>query len=133
MAKQALLALTSTAGQLNVTGNTLKAPSFYAYSNNLIAISWFVKDFTGRIYVEGSLASTPLLSDWFPISINNSLYTQYPKDPLHPSGDLGGDTTTDYYQVSSNVLWIRIRLDRSYLVNPNPSLLGSIQKALINY
>lgn len=133
MPKQAILALSSTAGQLNITSEAFKAPSYYAFSNNLIAVSWFVKDFTGRIYVEGSLATSPTTTDWFPINIDGSPYTQYPRDPLHPTGGLNGDTVTESFSFQSNTVWIRIRLDRSYLVNPVANQLGSIEKALINF
>lgn len=134
MAKQSIIILTSTTNHLNVTGSAIKAAGYYGYSLGLHTISWKLKDFIGRVFVEGSLVSNPTENDWFPIFLSGqNAYTQYPIDPDFPSGLNGGDSGVDAYTFQANLVWLRIRIDRSYLTNPNVNMVGSIENALLNY
>lgn len=128
MSKQSIVLLTSTEGQLNVTGEAYKAAGYFGYSSGIHTACWYMTDFVGKVYIEASLATNPTASDW------STVYTkQYPVDPQNPTGNYSGDTGLDNYTFQSNIVWVRARVDRSYLVNPDVLDVGSIQKILLNY
>ena len=134
MAKQSLILLTATTGQLNVTGAAFKAAGYFGYSRGIHTVCWYLQDFIGRIYVEGSLATTPTDSDWFEINLAGlTPYAQFPLDPMNPTGQYGGDSGIELYTFQCNLVWVRARVDRTYLINPNVNDVGSIQKVLLNY
>ena len=133
MAKQSITLLTSTAGQLNVTSQAVKATGFYGYTSGSSTIAWYMGDLIGRVYIEASLATNPSDSDWFQIPLTNTTtYKQYPLNPLYPTGTTG-DTGIDYFTFSGNFVWLRFRLDRSYLVMPNITDVGIISRVYLNY
>ena len=138
--------LGTTSGQINVIG--LKQPGA-GYNNtvgNNHTVSLNLDNFTGRIYIQGSLASDPGELDWFNIPIGNgTAYVQFPLDPALPTGNnpqLGypnagqnGDTGVYAYNFSGNYVWIRAVVDRQYLVPPptDSYFVGSVSQILLNY
>lgn len=133
MAKNSIIILTSTAGKLNVTGQPIKAAGYFGYARGIHTFAWYKNNFTGRVYIEGSLATNPGACDWFPIWLESlHPYTQFPLDPNNPTGTTGDDGISSY-TLQANLVWVRIRIDRSYLVNPILSNVGTIQTALLNY
>lgn len=100
-------------------------------------------DFTGRIIVEATLVTDPAEADWFPVQLTSanagadidggtadsvSNYAQYPLDPSNPS-DAHGDTGTFGWTLRGNFVWIRARVDRSYLADT--SNVGNARKILM--
>jgi hypothetical protein len=133
MAKNSIIILTQTDGQLNVTGQAIKAAGYFGYARGIHTIAWYMQNFTGRIYVEGSLSTNPGPGDFFPIWLESQHpYTQYPLNPDYPTG-VEGDTGIGSYTFQANLVWLRIRVDRTYIVNPVLSDLGAIEQALLNY
>ena len=103
-------------------------------NNHTVGIS--VQNFIGRIYVEVSLATDPQDTDWSPVYLRNGLaYIDFPLIPEAPTGNNGGDSGTWAWSFSGNYIWVRARLDRTYL-NLAPQDLsgtGSIRQVLLNY
>jgi hypothetical protein len=143
--------LSNTGDQINVIG--LKQPGA-GYNNtvgNNHTVSINLDNFTGRIYIQGSLATDPKESDWFNIPIGNGTpYVQFPLDPALPTGynpalnqwplnglpnDNNGDTGIFAYNFSGNYIWIRAVVDRKYLVPPptDPYFVGQVSQILLNY
>ena len=128
--------LDSTTTDINVTGTQQKGAG---YSNTIgcnHTISISVANFIGRIYIEGSLASSPTDADWFPIQVNGPVdYIQFPFNPNAPTGNSGGDTGVVAFSFSGNYIWLRARLDRTYLVPvpTDPTYVGAIIYILLNY
>jgi hypothetical protein len=134
MARSTTILMTNTAGILNTTGGKVRASGYYGSTNGIHTVAWSVKDFTGRIYIQGSLVTDPTENDWFDIKLTPSLsYIQYPLNPGTPTGNNGGDTITQSYTFTVNAIWLRCKLDRSYISLPNVNVLGSIEKAFLNY
>lgn len=138
MSKQSVTVLTDTGYNLNVTSEPARADGYFGYKDGLHSISWTLENFTGRIYLEASLASQPTDNDWFAISLDGcNPYREYPLKPLEPTGS-SGDTMVDAYTFQGNFLWVRVRIDRSYIV-PQPvtdsekEQLGSVAKVLLNH
>ena len=128
--------LPTTGNQLNLTGQRQKGAGYsnFAGANHTVSIS--CSDFVGRIYIEASLETEPTESDWFPVMVQRNLpYVEYPQDPSHPTGVSQGDTSTTAYEFAGNYVWVRARLDRTYLtpVPIDPETVGSVDEVLMNY
>jgi hypothetical protein len=120
---------------LNFTGAKQKADGYYGQTDGVHTVSARVTNFVGRIYLEGSLATDPASTDWFPIYLTSGQsYRQYPVTAT-PSGSGGlGDTTTEAWTFRANLLWIRARVDRSHLGAGSYDVAqhGSVDKILLN-
>lgn len=124
--------------QANLTGDPVKADGWYGHVDGLHTIVISVVNFTGRIYIEASLSISPRDEDWFPVILDSSLpYLQFPLNPRVPTGEYtsGGDTSTVGFSFRINAIWLRARLDRSYLStilyqnDPDSlALIGNVQK-----
>jgi len=128
--------LLTTGSQINVTGEKQKGAGYSNWSGISHTVSVTCTNFVGRIYLEASLAHHPEESDWFGIPFNHTLtYVQYPLNPFRPTGSIQGDTGTNSFEFVGNYVWVRARLDRTYL-NPQPidaSTVGSVDEILMNY
>lgn len=127
--------LDSTNGKINVTGIKQRGAGWNNSVGNNHTVSMALSNFTGRIYVQGSISADPSELDWFDIPIGNgTAYVQHPLDPAYPTGETG-DTGTWAYSFSGNYIWIRARVDRTYLVPPpvDPYFVGSVINMLLNF
>jgi hypothetical protein len=131
-----VILLPTTGSQINVTGEKQKGAGYSNWSGTHHTVSVRVTNFVGRIYLEASLATEPTETDWFGIPFNGALtYVQYPLNPFRPTGLIQGDTSTTSFEFVGNYVWVRTRLDRTYL-NPQPvdtSTVGSVDEILMNY
>lgn len=139
---QSTLLLNTTSGKFNVTGEPQKGAGYSNTIGNNHTVSITLNNFTGRIYIEGSLSVDPAESDWFAIALEDGLpYVQFPKNIIKPVGPLNaygtatGDTGSFAYNFTGNFIWLRARVDRTYLVPPptDPDRVGSVTKILLNY
>lgn len=128
--------LDSTTTEINVTGQKQKGAGFSSTIGCNHTVSMSVVNFTGRIYIEGSLASDPQEADWFPIQLLPNLdYVQFPRIAQRPTGSSNGDTGVLAFSFSGNYIWIRARVSRDYLI-PFPEdtqYVGAVRYILLNY
>jgi len=123
--------------ELSYTGDKIKADGYYGQTDGLHTVSARVTNFVGRIYLEGSLATEPASTDWFPIYLTSgNSFRQYPVTSTPSGSNSLGDTTTEAWTFRSNLLWIRARVDRSY-ISPAPANYdvadhGTVDKILLN-
>ena len=137
---ESVVLLPTTSGQVNVVGNKQKGAGYTNFLGGSHTISVSVSNFTGRIYIEASLADDPLEQDWFSVPVKDQMpYVQFPLDPNHPtstmSSYIGGDTGTYAYTFVGNYVWIRARVNRDYLT-PTPidaTTVGSVDQILMNF
>lgn len=130
-----ILLLDTTSGKINVTGVKQKAAGYNNSIGNSHTVSVSVDNFIGRVWIEGSLVADPQEGDWFAIPVGNGVpYLQYPVDPSRPTGGTG-DSGTYPYSFTGNYIWVRARIDRTYL-NPPPvtaDLVGAVMRVWMNY
>jgi hypothetical protein len=109
-----VLLLNSTANNINVIGT---AEQTAGYSNNINGsnkVNIFLTNFIGRIYIEGSLANYPGNNEWFPINIGQNLsYLQFPNNFPTPIVGVTGVFTYDF---NGSFMWVRARVDRTYII-----------------
>ncbi len=118
-----VLILSDTGIELNVTGDKFKADGF-AGGDGLHTVGIYLTAFIGRVFIQGSLAITPLSTDWFNIVLDGEALSF-----------LQFDTATDGLQVKNftgNFVWVRAKIDRSYLVSPDPNQVGRVTKIILN-
>lgn len=137
MGKQSFQVLGNTGIEQNVTSDKAKADGFFGQKDGLHSMSWVLEDFTGRVFIDATLALDPQEDDWFPIFLNGAkAFIEYPLDTVNPTGPRG-DKGVDAVTFQGNFLFVRFRIDRSFVV-PVPTtdaekgLLGSIGKVLLN-
>lgn len=139
---QSVTLLDTTSGSINVVGAPQQGAGYANTIGNNHTVSFSLNNFVGRIYIEGSLAQKPTDSDWVPIPVYNSLpYVQFPINPAKPIGDLNasgnavGDTGNFVYNFTGNFIWLRARVDRTYMIPPptNWIQVGAVIKILLNY
>lgn len=131
-----IILLDTTSGQINVTGAKQKGAGYSNSIGNNHTVSISLDDFVGRIYIEASLAANPIDDDWFTVPLGKGTpYLQYPMDPAYPTSGHLGDSGTLAYSFSGNFIWLRARVDRTYLNPPpvNPDQVGSVIKIFLNY
>jgi len=128
--------LPTTGSQINVTGEKQKGAGYSNWSGTSHTVSITCTNFVGRIYLEASLATAPTEADWFGIPFNSTLtYVQFPLNPFRPTGQIQGDTGSYSFEFVGNYVWIRAKLDRTYL-NPQPintTSVGSVNQVLLNF
>lgn len=130
-----ILLLDTTSGKINVTGLKQKAAGYNNSIGNSHTVSITLDDFIGRVWIEGSLSADPQEGDWFPIPLGRGVpYLQYPIDPARPTGQTG-DSGTYPYSFVGNYIWVRARVDRTYLVPPPvvPDYVGAVMRIWMNY
>jgi hypothetical protein len=128
MSRTSLVLLNDTNGQLSMVGTPVRADGWWGFTDGKHTISINLQNFTGRIYLEGSLATTPKEEDWFPIHLS----------PSTPYLYLEKATGAKAFSFEGNFVWVRARLDRSYIY-PQPdnqheiAQLGIVKKILLNH
>ncbi len=125
MSRQSVLML-STENELDYTGDSVRGDGFYGFSDGIHTVQITVADYIGRIYIQGTLASEPVETDWFNIKVNgNDDYITY------GVGAGTGVTSTIAYTFQGNMVYLRAKVERSHL-----SLLitqvGTLSKILLN-
>ena len=120
---------------LSYSGSNIKADGYYGQTDGVHTVAVTVTNFQGRIILEGSLATEPTTTDWFPIYLTSgNIYRQYPVTAIPSGSNNLGDSTTEAWTFRANLLWIRARVDRDYLaaVSYDVTLHGTVDKILLN-
>jgi hypothetical protein len=115
-----------TKNELDYTGDSVRGDGFYGFSDGIHTVQITVADYIGRIYIQGTLASTPTETDWFNIKVTgNDDYITY------GVGAGTGVTNTTAVTFQGNMVYLRAKVERSHL-----SLLitevGTLSKILLN-
>ena len=117
-----IVLMPDTGQNLDVIGLKYKGDG-YLHGDGLHTVGMYMSSFIGRIFIQGTLAEDPAEEDWFNIMLDGDSLS-YQQFDDNTDGLLAKNFT-------GNFLWIRAKIDRSYLVNPDPQTLGSILKILM--
>ena len=105
MPNSAVTMLTHTAS-MSYTGENIKADVYYGYTDGLHTISFKLNGFKGRIFIEGTLESSPTANDFFPLQLSGN--TDYIEKTSTTTETLG----KTFY---GNFTFLRARVDRSHI------------------
>lgn len=119
MALTNVLLLQSTQGEVSLSGSPVRASGSTRAVGSLYTVAIHALNFVGRVYIEGTLATSPEAEDWFPIVLPDvdTAYLEW----TQPTNQIHG------FNFKGSFAWIRARMDRSHLGIDNISeqLLGS--------
>lgn len=123
--------LSSTAGQVNVTGPQKKADGFFGFTDGKATIGFYLNAFIGRIVLQASLATDPEEADFFPVTFDGET------NPFVEFLSTAPQTGLTVFTVTGNFVWVRAVVDRTN-INPLPPIdqintLGVVNKVLMNF
>tara|TARA_B100001971_G_C18165967_1_gene524204 strand:- start:287 stop:667 length:381 start_codon:yes stop_codon:yes gene_type:complete len=125
MSRQSVLML-GTEQSLDYTGDSVRGDGFYGFSDGIHTVQITVADYIGRVYIQGTLASEPVETDWFNIKVNgNNDYITY------GVGAGTGVTSTLAYTFQGNMVYLRAKVERSHL-GLLITEVGTLGKILLN-
>jgi hypothetical protein len=109
--------------EMSYTGDKARGDGFYGFSDGLHTISFHVNNYTGRIWLQATLLETPTEADWFDIALSTA--TQYLQ--------LDGSSITQGATFTGNFVYVRAKIDRTYLVNQSydTSVHGVVDKIVL--
>jgi hypothetical protein len=91
--------------ELSYTGEKVKGDGYYGNADGLHTMSFHVKSFTGRVYLEATIVDEPTESDWFNIGLTQE----------EDYYEFDGQTATVGTTFQGNFVYLRVLVDRSYL------------------
>lgn len=125
MSKVSDIILEATTGALNKVGMKFKADGYHGYTDGLHTISVQYKEFIGRFSIEATLLTDPTEDDWFPVKFegHEQPYIEYIKAHTGPEG----------YMFKGNFVYVRAKVSREHMRNPQLEQLGVVLKVHLNY
>lgn len=122
MARKTTTLMPLTGVELDMTGDAVPGDSYYGYTDGIHTVAVYGRNFTGRIRIQGTLATNPTDDDWFNILLNGTPYKDY----------------TDYtgvegFTFTANLVFLRAVMDRSSLGITDVAQAGFIEKIYLNY
>ena len=123
---------------ISMVGDKIRGAGWYGRTNGLHTVAIRVANFQGRLAVEASIATDPGEDDWYSVLPSAVAYIQYPRAGYVVPPNAGGETSVFGFNFSTNAVWLRASVDRSYLI---PSIstplqimpFGTISYVLVNY
>lgn len=128
----------------NEVSLALAAGGYYGSTTGLHTIAFTLRQFTGRIYVQATLASNPKEEDWFPIKFTESCnyYLEFTDTRIWDARrdqmivEIGA-TGTFAETVTGNFTYLRVGVDRNYIsTDPNEyqkRMAGKLEEVQINF
>jgi hypothetical protein len=122
MARKTTTLMPLTGIELNKTGDAVPGDSYYGYTDGIHTVAIYGRDFSGRIKIQGTLATQPTEDDWFDILLAGLPYTDY----INFTGVEG-------FIFTANLVFLRAVMDRDALGITDVSQAGFIEKIYLNY
>ena len=116
-----LLPLTG-ATSLDTTGTAVPGDSYYGYTDGIHTVAVYGSNLTGRISIQGTLATTPTEADWFDILLTGMPYKDY-----------SAFTGVQGFTFVANLVYLRAKLDRTSLGITDYTTAGYVEKIYLNY
>lgn len=133
-----LLLLAPLGEVINTVGDQVRGAGWYGHTSGLHTVAISVVNFQGRISVQASIATVPGDADWYSVLPDAASYIQYPHTGYIIQPNLSGETSVISFNFSTNAVWLRASVDRSYLIPSFDTPLqimcyGTINYILVNY
>ena len=110
------------ATELDKTGDAVPGDSYYGYTDGVHTVAIYGSNLSGRIKVQGTLATIPTEDDWFDILLTGIPYKDYTNF-----------TGVEGYTFVANLVFLRAKLDRTALGITDYTTAGTVQKIYLNY
>lgn len=122
MARKTTTLMTNSGTNLNLVGDAVPGDSYYGYTDGIHTVAVYGQNLSGRIRVQGTLATTPTEDDWFDILLTGLPYKDYTNF-----------TGVEGFTFTANLVFLRATLDRTALGITDVSQAGWIEKIYLNY
>ena len=143
--RKPIVMMSETSQYWELTGDKVRADSWFGYTDGLHTVSVSVSEFTGAFGIQGTLELNPTESDWFDINLTTASdgtacpLVRYPLIPDGPTGKESGDTGVQAYSFVGNFVYLRALMVRDYLGQEPASnydildlKVGSITRVLLS-
>jgi hypothetical protein len=118
---------------ISVTGDATRGAGWYGHTSGLHTVAIRVLNFQGRVSVQASIATAPTDSDWFSVLPDGVPYIQYPQPGYIVQAPNQGETSVFGFNFSTNAVWVRALVDRSYLIPSTYTPLQIMQYGVVDY
>lgn len=122
MARKTTTLMPNSGVELNVTGDPVPGDSYYGYTDGIHTVAIYGQNLSGRVKIQGTLATTPSDEDWFDILLTGMPYIDYTSF-----------TGVEGFTFIANLVYLRAILDRDALGITDVSTAGYIDKIYLNY
>lgn len=122
MARKTITLLPNSGTNLDLIGEAVPGDSYYGFTDGLHTIAIYGQNLTGRVKIQGTLATNPTDDDWFNVLIDGL-----------PFKDYSEFTGVEGYTFTANLVFLRAILDRTSLGQTDISTVGYIDKIYLNY
>lgn len=122
MARKTITLLPNSGTNLDLIGEAVPGDSYYGFTDGLHTIAIYGQNLTGRVKIQGTLATNPTDEDWFNVLIDGL-----------PFKDYNEFTGVEGYTFTANLVFLRAILDRTSLGQTDISTVGYIDKIYLNY
>ena len=122
MARKTTTLMPNSGTNLNVTGDAAPGDSYYGYTDGIHTVAVYGQNLTGRIKIQGTLATQPTDDDWFDILLAGLPYKDY-----------SNYTGVEGFTFTANLVFLRAILDRDALGITDVSTAGWVEKIYLNY
>lgn len=131
MSRQSIVLLSSPPPEVIYQAAPVRVDSWFTDIQHQHTLSIVASRFKGRLIIEASIKVNPNDNDWFPISLGGKLYIDYPRNGLV------SETSNIAFSFLGRFVWMRARLDRSYVIpmDAQPTMVaacGFIDRILLN-
>jgi hypothetical protein len=116
-----LLPLTG-ATSLDTTGTAVPGDSYYGYTDGIHTVAVYGSNLTGRISIQGTLATTPTEAEGFDLLLTGMPYKDY-----------SAFTGVQGFTFVANLVYLRAKLDRTSLGITDYTTAGHVGKIYLNY
>lgn len=122
MARKTTTLMPNSGVNLNVTGDAVPGDSYYGYTDGIHTVAVYGQNLSGRVRIQGTLATHPTEDDWFDVLLSGLPYKDYNEF-----------TGVEGFTFTANLVFLRAILDRDALGITDVSQAGWIEKIYLNY
>lgn len=122
MARKTTTLMPNSGTNLDLVGDAVPGDSYYGYTDGIHTVAIYGQNLSGRIRVQGTLATTPTEDDWFDILLSGLPYKDYTNF-----------TGVEGFTFTANLVFLRATLDRTALGISDVTQAGWIEKIYLNY
>lgn len=123
---------------ISLAGDQVRGAGWYGHTTGLHTVAIRVSNFQGRISVQATITTDPGDADWYSVLPDAAAYIQYPHMDYVIPGNQAGETSLISFNFTTNAVWLRASVDRSYLIPSfdtpcQISNYGTVNYILVNY
>lgn len=122
MARKTTTLMPNSGTNLDLVGDAVPGDSYYGYTDGIHTVAIYGQNLSGRIRVQGTLATQPTEDDWFDILLTGLPYKDYTNF-----------TGVEGFTFTANLVFLRATLDRTALGITDVTQAGWIEKIYLNY